>query len=232
MEIHNILEEKVIHRVNELYDTIKTDSSITWLECDCEHCRLDVIAYTLNKLPPRYIVSGRGITHNAIEKKMQLSADMDAIIVEGIKKISNTTRPYHTQNKITDNEPNSAFFNFPCFIGSAFDGETFAPIQNATITFSENDIPVPMRDYTWLNPYTINEQTQGVYSFLPKAKKAQNPDVKQKFHFTVSVEAENYENTAIVFETTVTSTLGIQKTLHTDTSVRIQDVYLFLKTKE
>ncbi|MBQ2571571.1 MAG: late competence development ComFB family protein, partial [Treponema sp.] len=60
--IHNIMEEQVESRVNQLYDHVKGQNA-PWLDCDCENCRKDTICYVLNRIPPRYILSGRGVTH-------------------------------------------------------------------------------------------------------------------------------------------------------------------------
>ena len=52
MNLHNLMEEKVVKHVNELYDQMK-DQKISWLSCDCEHCRLDTASYVLNRIPPK-----------------------------------------------------------------------------------------------------------------------------------------------------------------------------------
>lgn len=48
----NVMEELVETRVNEL-----------WCEhqgCKCDRCKQDVIAFTLNHLPPQYVVTDEG----------------------------------------------------------------------------------------------------------------------------------------------------------------------------
>ncbi len=53
MEMHNLLEEEVIRRVNNQLNETK-------IACDCEKCRMDIVAITLNNLKPKYVVSGKG----------------------------------------------------------------------------------------------------------------------------------------------------------------------------
>lgn len=50
MKVLNYMEDLVITRTNELYDEVK-EMDAPWLNCDCEHCRLDTISYALNRLP-------------------------------------------------------------------------------------------------------------------------------------------------------------------------------------
>ena len=89
MNVHNLMEEMVYSGVNELFDTV-IESKADWLTCSCEQCRLDTICYVLNRLPPHYIKSGRGLAYaqneDAIDK-MQLVADINRIALEGMKQV-------------------------------------------------------------------------------------------------------------------------------------------------
>ena len=85
MNLHNLMEEKVVKHVNELYDQMK-EQNISWLSCDCEHCRLDTASYVLNRIPPKYVVSGRGVSHNVSADDTQLKADIDVYVGENVKE--------------------------------------------------------------------------------------------------------------------------------------------------
>ncbi len=52
LELKNLMEEVVTSTLPEVWKNIDM--------CKCEKCRLDIIAISLNHLPPRYIVSQRG----------------------------------------------------------------------------------------------------------------------------------------------------------------------------
>ena len=86
MNVHNIMEEKVFNHVNDLYNQMK-EQNVSWLSCDCEQCRLDTASYVLNRIPPRYVVSGRGVSHNASLDDTQLRADINALVMEGKQTI-------------------------------------------------------------------------------------------------------------------------------------------------
>ena len=58
MNVHNLMEEIVKQRVDQLYENAKNEK-VEWLSCDCENCRLDTVSFVLNRIPPKYVVSGR-----------------------------------------------------------------------------------------------------------------------------------------------------------------------------
>src|SRR5574344_1429819 len=95
VQVHNIMAEHVMARVDELYNQVK-EMNPSWLTCDCENCRIDTVNFVLNRRPPKYIVSGRGVTHNtALLNDTQLKADIDALAIEGMRLVSAAKRPYH-----------------------------------------------------------------------------------------------------------------------------------------
>ena len=48
----NMMEETVLKKIDMLWET--TDG------CKCQKCKLDIAAYALNRLPPRYVHSLQG----------------------------------------------------------------------------------------------------------------------------------------------------------------------------
>lgn len=79
MEMHNLLEEEVIKAVN---NQLKETPVI----CDCDKCRMDIVAITLNNLKPKYVVSDKGRLYGRINNMTyQYNAD---IVKEVTKAIS------------------------------------------------------------------------------------------------------------------------------------------------
>lgn len=79
MELHNLLEEEVIKAVN---DQLKATS----IACDCDKCKMDIVAITLNNLKPKYVVSRKGRLYGRIANMTyQYNAD---IVKEVTKAIS------------------------------------------------------------------------------------------------------------------------------------------------
>ncbi|MBP3709534.1 MAG: late competence development ComFB family protein [Treponema sp.] len=228
MKVHNLMEEYVAGRVIQMYEQLD-ENRPAWLTCNCENCKLDVICYVLNRIQPRYIVSGRGIVH-AINhpSPSQIRADVDALIIEGIRVINTVKRPYHKDPKhLILAERMQPLFNFPVIIGTIYDGSTFAPLSDATITLKYNDLIVDMVDKTWTNPCNTYEATKGSYSFWVKPFKAEQPDINKYFTFTIEVAAENYTSVSHAFSIPVTSNIGQNIEVSSSYSLKIQDLFLF-----
>ena len=226
MNVHNMMEEKVIKHVNELYDHMKAQN-ISWLSCDCEHCRLDTTSYVLNRIPPRYVVSGRGVSHNVCSDDTQLKADINTLVIEGIKTVAAARRPYHgnmKKNNVLSVE--NPAFNFPTFLGNVYDGLSFKPLSGAKITLKYNNEIAEMADYTWQNPNISTELTKGVFSFWVKPIPANTVGENGIFNFTIEVSAEGYDTILYDFCLPLLSD-SEPHSLNTTYSLKIQDFYLF-----
>lgn len=230
INIHNIMEEQVITRVNELYDTVK-ESKAAWLSCDCESCRLDTVCFVLNRIFPHYVVSGRGVTHNVVFlNDSQIGADIDKLTVEGMRLVSSAKRPYHKNStKVSDAVPeqNTPVYNFPTFMGNVFDGSTFEPLVNASVTLKIEGEIAQMMDITWSNPCKTFKATQGSYSFWAKPVVESKEGESKLFHFTIQVEAEGYTPVTYAFSVPLVSECFDRREVNSTYSLKVQDLFLF-----
>lgn len=226
MKVQNFMEDLVITRVHELYDEIK-EKDTPWLNCDCEHCRLDTICYALNRLPPRYIVSGRGFIHNTLEQDSQLKADIDSLIFEGMHTINATQRPYHQKSKEKTSVASGPYYNFPTFIGNILDGTSFEPLSDVEITLKYQNQNAEMSDYTWLNPYTTAKLTKGTYSFLVKSEKAEKENISKIFVFSIEAKRKDYEPISYSFSIPLISEANAKRESKSTYSLKIQDLFMF-----
>ncbi len=224
MKVHNIMEEQVYDRVTRLYEQVqKTKAS--WLTCSCEHCQLDTLSYVLNRVPPKYVVSGRGLTHTVNHEDKQLIADIDKLILEGMHAVNSVRRPYHNQNGKT-HKAQTPVFNFPTVIGNVFDGLSFEPVSNACVSLLCNDKLVEMVDYTWPNPCATSSLTNGAFSFWPKPLKADSEGESKVFKFTLEVTAAGMEKLLYFFDVPVVAEKS-ERELNSNFSVKIPDLVLF-----
>lgn len=225
MKIHNLFEEEVATRVDNMYAQAKKMNA-SWLKCDCQQCRLDTTCYVLNRLQPKYIVSGRGVTHVFSEKNRQTIADMEALILEAMKIVSSVQRPYHNNNIQTEsNSMQGDVYNFPTFVGSVFDGFTFEPLENAEVSLKLDGKLCSMIDFTWANPCTTRKSTKGTYSFLVQSEPA--TEENKTFSFTVEVKAKGYESLAYTFSVPVFKENDEQKSIDSTYSLKLKDLFLF-----
>ena len=78
MEMHNLLEEEVIRTVN---NQLKE----TPIVCDCDKCKMDIVAITLNNLKPKYVVSDKGRLFGRINSMTyQYNADIIKEVTKAI----------------------------------------------------------------------------------------------------------------------------------------------------
>ena len=229
MNVHNMMEDLVAAEVNAIYEQVKRFNS-SWLSCDCKNCRLDTISYVLNRIPPKYVVSGRGVTHsNEIFADHQLIADISAVAMEGIRIISSTKRPFHAlpREECEAHVEGNPSFNFPTFTGMILDGGTFEPISGAKITLKLDGNPVEMIDMTWANPTQTFQSTKGSFAFWAKSLPATKSGESKKFEFEIKVEADGYEKSCQYFDVPVISEATTKNELNTACSVKIRDTILF-----
>ena len=234
MNVHNLMEDVVIKAVNTLYDKVKSEN-VAWLTCDCENCRLDTVSYVLNRIPPKYVVSGRGVTHNVeYLESSQLQADVDSLALEGMRTVSSTKRPFHSENRKDcmiqgdDVHPKPAF-NFFTFMGVVLDGNTFEPIPKAKITLKMDGNLADMVDKTWTNPYFMVPSTKGVYTFWVKSLPAKKSGERAFFNFSIEIEAEGYTESVYHFEVPIMSEEKIRDTLDSTYTLKIKDLVIFKK---
>jgi len=93
LEVRNVMEEMVEAVLNaELQGAPEV--------CACDRCRLDMKAFALNNLPPRYVVDEPGQIHAYLESlTVPLRGDVRYSVRSAIQMVS--ARPRHAQSRIT-----------------------------------------------------------------------------------------------------------------------------------
>ena len=85
MELKNFME--VI--VREMLPAVLANSPV----CTCERCRLDILSYALNNLPPRYVVTNKGDMFARLETmQVQFEADVATALINGAKLVGSNPR--------------------------------------------------------------------------------------------------------------------------------------------
>lgn len=85
--LKNVMEELVKNKMDELMKLAHM--------CCCDHCRADVAALALNKLPPRYVVTDNGSVYARYEllAAFQMQINVTAEVQSAIELVSK--RPRH-----------------------------------------------------------------------------------------------------------------------------------------
>ncbi|BCN31478.1 late competence development ComFB family protein [Anaeromicropila herbilytica] len=84
--LKNVTEDIVIKK----YEQMKN----TFIGCKCERCKLDIIAYALNHLPPKYVITSEGelIAHLEAEQT-QFDTDLTTLMIKA--SIVVNEHPHH-----------------------------------------------------------------------------------------------------------------------------------------
>jgi competence protein ComFB len=57
--------------------------------CKCPKCKLDIVAWALNRLPPKYVVTDKGRMYTKLkEQEIQFRADVVQELTKAISRIS------------------------------------------------------------------------------------------------------------------------------------------------
>lgn len=84
--LHNLVENHVTHVLDQLKGHFPGF-------CGCDTCRLDVMVYALNRLPPRYVIglSGSVVTEIDLERDQNRAA-IDVVVLDGLRKVAAAPR--------------------------------------------------------------------------------------------------------------------------------------------
>ena len=149
---------------------------------------LDVAAYALNRIPPKYIMSERGFTREFIQPEGGCGEDGDKLftIIELITLVNRAVEVVGRRRRDIPKRPAARaastealediplrltyFYNMPHIFGRIVDVRDGRPVISAEATLWINDkVSVPAEP-GWQNPYCTNEQTRGYFSFWPQAE--------------------------------------------------------------
>jgi competence protein ComFB len=231
MELHNTVEDIVIARVNEIFETIGKEGN-TDKYCICQQCRMDIACYALNRMKPQYIVSNRGaprVQWVSIERQQQI-ADITTLVHEGFKQVKHNQRPFfpHSAEDDKSNEKRvQPAYNVPTIMGRIFNGENFAPLSDVDVELLWNGNLVPMKDGNWQNPYRIVSNTEGNYSFWPAADIASGPNKHKIFDYSLKVTASGFDILYHHFTIPVASEIQTAGSFTLNRTFKLPDLYLF-----
>lgn len=86
MKLKNYMEDAVHYALEEIL--AKREKV-----CKCSRCKLDIMAYALNHLPAKYVVTDRGHTYTRVaEMAQQFNADLVVAISKGLKHVEKNPR--------------------------------------------------------------------------------------------------------------------------------------------
>ena len=165
---------------------------------------LDVAAYALNRLPPRYILSERGFTRLAADHYVEgdnghgLAGMVEVLLLvnKAVDTIAGRRKP--AESRPAPSEENETLLgywhNLPYLIGRVAEGGK--AVVGASVTLYVNDKPAsPATEAGWTNPYLTNAATRGFYSFLPKSSRSTART--REFRLRITVEHPDFREASL-----------------------------------
>ncbi|MEX2444707.1 MAG: late competence development ComFB family protein [Alkalispirochaeta sp.] len=224
MEIHNLMEELVSSTVAEL---CQDDEDGARSYCTTGQCRTDAVCYVLNRVPPRYVSSGRGLAHLTADLRndQQLMIDVVRLCHEGLHRVSAVRRGYYDDT--SGSRIPGICFNFPTIKGRILDGSAFMPVSDIDVELRRHEAPVEMFDERWSNPYPISDRTPGTFTFWPAPVEASAPGETQSFDFQLVVNAPGYYELSHHFSVELTSDDRETQGFSLGRDYQLPDLYLF-----
>jgi competence protein ComFB len=202
----------------------------------------DIAAYVLNRMPPKYIMSERGFTRLAEDHYVESEDDENLVnvielmilinkgieLVKKRRKIAKPDAAGEKEEKATIRDGKIDYIhNFPQIVGKVLDKKSKKPVLNGTITLKINDKFSEPAEPGWINPYITNAQTNGLFSFWPRARKSNKSS--EKFTLKILVEHDEYDTAVSEKEINTQGTLHIQESIATDAVISIPTIYLTKK---
>jgi len=179
---------------------------------DVRHTRpfvLDVAAYVLNRIPPKYITSERGFTRELVgeaggngngKQRLVDIIELIALVNRGIEVVAKRRREAAPARRGTpvsravSEEAQSRltyYYNMPHIFGRIVDARDGSPVIAAAATLWIDDKMAASAESGWRNPYRTNEQTKGYFSFWPMVATGDSDSLR--IQMKIGFEHEKYE---------------------------------------
>lgn len=78
--LSNLMEGTVLHKIDQIWPQTNY--------CKCDKCKMDIAAYALNRLPPRYVQSKEGeMLHKFDASTTQMDVEITAVVCKAIQVV-------------------------------------------------------------------------------------------------------------------------------------------------
>jgi competence protein ComFB len=161
MAVKNLMEDIVESLVEEvLAKTSKDEDGNVVIYKD------DVVTYVLNRIPPKYYTSERGILHGKLDSQFVFQQKTDILLLT--HEAINTIKKRRSSELPASGEKKQKGFFLPHILGEILEETTFSIIPKVTVTLLYKNKPAEMIDKNWKNPYVTNKSTKGFFHFWPE----------------------------------------------------------------
>jgi competence protein ComFB len=231
MKLKNYQEDLVLY----VADIVIKDRPDVVADKDLLH---DVAAYTLNRLPPRYIMSERGFTRLAVDHLVDtdnedgLASLVEVLIlvnkaIDTVKSRRKAEKPARATERPPEMEVPDVrkyWHNLPYLIGRVLDKKTKEPVMDANVHVIIDGQLAEPAERGWLNPYCTNAGTKGFYSFLPKPILSRSKT--KAFTLQLSIQHQRYKPAKVEQKIETVGELTTYQFIRSDQILNLEDSYL------
>ncbi len=183
-QLKNTLEELVVDKVEAAFKNVDESKK------NIQNMK-DVVVYILNNIKPRYIISTRGMLHEATNSsaKQKIENEINGIMSEAVDQIIKNPRSIEENSEekplslreifgMTDRFSMTDYFsfNFPFFIGNVKNSKTDKPLSGIEAALYINGELAEEFDSCWPNPYITSDKSECKFAFWPKPLRADNDE--------------------------------------------------------
>jgi competence protein ComFB len=225
MRVKNYQEELVLNTINLVLEDRR--------DIDPDELLIhDVAAYTLNRIPPKYIMSERGFTRLASEYWLDdgtetgLSSLVELVLLinRAIDVVTSRRKDKVPRGGLSVGASESQdiqrieyWHNFPQIIGKVVDSKTKKPVYGVCVTLYIDGEKSSPAEPGWQNPYYTNFGTKGFYSFWPKS--LQSEDEEREFKIALTFEHTDYS------EHVSEKSIGTKGELQIKNYIKVEDIF-------
>jgi competence protein ComFB len=231
MKLRNYQEDLVLY----VADIVVKDRPDIEADEDLLH---DIAAYTLNRLPPRYIMSERGFTRLAAdhwvdsENEDGLASLVEVLIlvnkaidiVKSRRKIEKPAKGAELPHDEEVPDIRKYWHNLPYLIGRVLDKKNRRPVLDACVRVTIDGRLAEPAERGWLNPYCTNAGTKGFYSFLPKPIRSRSKS--KAFTLGLTIEHRDYQPMTVQRRVQTVGELTTYQFIRSDQILNLDNSYL------
>ena len=192
MYLVNLMEQKI----SKLVDIFLTEKNIP----ANASMRMDIIAYTLNRVQPQYVTSARGVLHSYDD-----DTEKNNEILEIISKASEIIRR-RKETTALESVPlieNAGYYiTYPSIMGNICSSSKFEKIEEALVYAYHNGELLKGYGANFPNPAIVSKNVPGKFMFCFMPTKTESKD-SIEIKLDISIEAKDYKK----HTTTLTFTL-------------------------
>lgn len=222
MRVHNLMLDLVTQKVEEFQSSLPAEARLD------EASQADMVCFVLNRIPPLYVVSGRGLAHTETREyteRAQRLADITTLVKQAYDVIERNRR--QRSEVRAEDDLTGPWFNFPSIIGRLFYGENFTPVSGVRVALYHNGELMRVLDPNWQNPYEMVPNTAGTFLFWPYPVRAESAGQRRSFALEIRVDAPGYDPLRYGFTLELVSETAFVDFATVSTSHRLRDLYLF-----